>query len=198
MHKSAIILCVALLSGCQKSFSNNITSPTSNVNKFENQTSSEIQQEITTNDDFDQTTVVNVRHEKKRMTIEELCDNVVNSLQNKDSGQLKDLFCNRIATTHNLDNELSSFFNFIDGDFVSFTDYHKDLRYGGEHKNGVYVKQHVGTRIRAAKTDTGQKYKIEFYANLVYDNAPDKIGLEYVVITNSEGEELWIGECVDD
>ena len=86
--------------------------------------------------------------------------------------------------------------NMIDGKFIFFTDYHKDLRYGSESDKGTYVKYHISVKIRSARTDTDKEYVIEFYANLVQDNEPDKIGLEYIVIKNSEGEKLWVGEYI--
>ena len=131
------------------------------------------------------------------MTAEEMCEAVLGAIQSEDREQLKALFCDEISATHDLDAELVDFYNFVDGRFVYFTDYHAELHGAGERKEGVYVKYFIDSHIRAAKTDTGSKYEITFYANLICDDEPDKIGLEYIVIADSEGEELWVGDYID-
>ncbi|MBR6399612.1 MAG: DUF5104 domain-containing protein [Firmicutes bacterium] len=135
--------------------------------------------------------------QQKRMTVEEVCESVLNAIQNEDTERLKVLFCDEIKNTHDIDKELTDFFEFKDGKFVFFTDYHQDVLGAGERKKGVYVKYHIDSRINVAKTDTGEKYQIDFYANLVFDDKPENIGLEYIVITNADGEELWVGEVLD-
>ena len=198
MRNSIYFLCftVILLSGCNTTSEIETTELTTNFNNFDAQIISTEQQETTS---FDNTaTISNTKSNisKKRMTIEEMCESVLNGIQNEDKTLLKELFCEKIASTHNLDDELTSFYNFIDGKFIFFTDYHKDLRYGSESDKGTYVKYHISVKIRSARTDTDKEYVIEFYANLVQDNEPDKIGLEYIVIKNSEGEKLWVGEYI--
>ena len=171
--------------------------PQQKITTSENEVTSSTNQELTTTYSDAQNAAASIENSKKRLTAEEMCESVLNSIQNEDCEQLKLLFCNEIVTSHNLDKELAAFFNSVDGKFVYFTDYHAELHGAGERKGGVYVKYFIDSHIRVAKTDTDNKYEITFYANLVYDKDPNKIGLEYLIITNSEGEELWVGDYID-
>ena len=134
---------------------------------------------------------------KKLMTAEEMCESVLNAIQAEDTEGLKNLFCDEIKNTHDLDKELAEFYNSVDGKFVFFTDYHSELNYGGERKKGVYVKYHICSSIRVARTDTGKEYYIEFYANLVYDKKPNNIGVEYIIIRDNDDNEIKVGEYID-
>ena len=135
---------------------------------------------------------------RKRMTIEEMCENVLNGIQAEDTEALKSLFCDGIQNTHDLDAELAEFYDFVDGKFVYFTDYHSGITYGNEYKEHVFVRYHISCRINVAKTDTDKKYEIEFFANLVQDYEPDKIGVEYILIKNESGEEFMVGDYIGD
>ncbi|MBQ8941700.1 MAG: DUF5104 domain-containing protein [Firmicutes bacterium] len=132
---------------------------------------------------------------EKRMTVVEMCEAVLGAIQSEDREQLKALFCDKISATHDLDAELSDFYNAVDGKFVYFTDYKKDMRYGSESDKGTYVKYHISCRVNA-ETDTDKNYTIEFYANLVQDAEPDKIGVEYIVLKNYDEEKIWVGEFI--
>ncbi len=181
---SAAILVLALLSGCG--------SPEHWDNKAET-TQTDIKEsttEPTTENDAD-------TPQQKRMTVEEMCESVLNAIQNEDTERLKALFCDEIKNTHDLDKELAEFYNSVDGKFVFFTDYHSELNYGGERKKGVYVKYHICSSIRVARTDTGKEYYIEFYANLVYDKKPNNIGVEYIIIRDNDDNEIKVGEVLD-
>ena len=194
MRKKLLPLFFSILLTSCKTMSNE---PQQKITTSENEVTSSTNQELTTTYSDAQNAAASIENSKKRLTAEEMCESVLNSIQNEDCEQLKLLFCNEIVTSHNLDKELAAFFNSVDGKFVYFTDYHAELHGAGERKGGVYVKYFIDSHIRVAKTDTDNKYEITFYANLVYDKDPNKIGLEYLIITNSEGEELWVGDYID-
>ncbi len=192
MHKMYYIVFIALLlfTGC----ANNTTETLQGENNYINQKTSNVSHELTTSNNYTQAPNI---ISKKMMTADEMCESVLYNLQVEDLEQLKNLFCNEIVSTHNLDDELLNFFDFVDGKFIAFTDYHTELRHGGESNKGAYVKFFIAPRIRVAKTDTEKKYTVEFYANLIYKDEPNRIGLEYIVITDSEGNELWVGDYID-
>lgn|GEM_PF-3532288 len=199
MRNSIYFLCftVILLSGCDTTSEIETTELTTDFNNFDAQIISTEQQETTSFDNTASISNTKSNTSKKRMTAEEMCEEIVKTIQDEDAEKLKGLFCNEIDTTHNLDEELSSFFNSVDGKFVFFSDYHNELDGAGERKKGVYVKYHIASVIRLARTDSGKEYEIEFYANLVYDKDPNKVGLEYLILTNSNGEEIRVGEYID-
>ena len=198
MHKKRFMLLFILsfmVAGCDNSLENNDSF--SSPNSLNNKLVVIPREETTTNQSNTLTSVTNTKLINKRMTAEEMCEEIVKTIQDEDAEKLKGLFCNEIDTTHNLDEELSSFFNSVDGKFVFFSDYHNELDGAGERKKGVYVKYHIASVIRLARTDSGKEYEIEFYANLVYDEDPNKVGLEYLILTNSNGEEIRVGEYID-
>ena len=185
--KFIFFIAIVMLAGC-----------TSAPEQTENANITEIKTEETKTEPTSESQSETASNTKeKRMTAEEMCEAVLGAIQSEDREQLKALFCDEISATHDLDDELLNFFDFVDGKFIAFTDYHTELRHGGESNKGAYVKFFIAPRIRVAKTDTEKKYTVEFYANLIYKDEPNRIGLEYIVITDSEGNELWVGDYID-
>ena len=57
---------------------------------------------------------------KKAIPAGTMCEYTLEYLKNKDTPNLKDLFCDEIKNTHDIDKEISDFFDFVNGDFVDF------------------------------------------------------------------------------
>ena len=134
---------------------------------------------------------------KKKIPADDMCINTLEYLKNNDTQKLKELFCDEIKNTHDIDKEIREFYEFIDGNFIEFSDYKFELSDGGEYDKGVYVKYYVADQIRYARTDNDAVYKLNFYANIIQRKEPTKVGLEYIKCTNADGEVKYIGEYID-
>ena len=106
-------------------------------------------------------------------------------IENKDAEKLKSLFCPKIQDTHNLDLEIERFFQYIDGEIISY-----DRPYGnyggGSKKDGIDTESHLWGRIKNINTDTGKIYSIGFESYLVYKKDEEYEGVNeiYVIDVN--------------
>lgn len=117
-----------------------------------------------------------VKHISLDRTIEKQCDIIIEAVQNKEKEPIKELFCENAKNTHDLDAELDTFINFIDGNIVSYNDSYGTTGYFSSKKDGLEYSHERGY-IYSIQTDTGNEYKIYVHSFYVCEKDSDFVGI---------------------
>ena len=120
---------------------------------------------------------------------------IVRCFDEKDIEGLKNLFCEEVINSHNLDEEIQQAFDFYEGKSVSY-----DLYYGGSSggwDNGVCVDEHITPQIKNLKTDNDKIYRIPYHEYVIYKQNPKCVGITYIRIFDESSDDMvQIGEHV--
>lgn len=106
---------------------------------------------------------------------------ILKCIQENDADTLKSLFTPDIQQKPELDEQIYSFLNFIDGEIVSYSEPFGE-RGGGEYRYGETVYQELYGSISNIQTDTGKNYRITHNAIFINKNNPDNLGVYYMRI----------------
>ena len=120
---------------------------------------------------------------------------ILRCLDEDDAEGLKSMFCEKVASSHDLDKEIAAAMKFYEGKIVSFG----NIVVGGgdSMRDGEFVDIHLGYSIREIETDADTMYEIVTHSYLVYKKDPTCIGMTYLAIYNTETKEnIEIGEFV--
>lgn len=106
-------------------------------------------------------------------------------LISKDADALKELFVPTLQNDPELDAQIMSFFNFVDGEIISYS------KPGGEQgslevRDGKTVYQGLQGHTYDIETDAGKKYEIRHSAIKVNDRCPDELGVYYICIVDKD------------
>ena len=110
---------------------------------------------------------------------------------NKDKEGLKSMFSKYILETHDLDNEIDEFFEFIDGEIISYDEPDGDDRGGQYSPNESKRIRKLGGNVNNIKTDKGKTYSISFLTYYIYNSNKDKVGVDVIGVID---EDSWEGE----
>ena len=120
---------------------------------------------------------------------------IVRCFDEKDVNGLKSLFCDKVQTTYNLDDEIQTAFDFYEGKSESY-----DLNYGGTAggwDDGECIDEHISPKIENLKTSAGNTYRIPYHEYVIYKENPKCVGITYIRIYNETTKEMvQIGEYV--
>jgi len=106
---------------------------------------------------------------------------IMECIVNKDKEGLKSVFSKQVSKTHDLDKEIDEFFQFIDGEIVSYDEPEGSMG-GGRKKDGEYVERTTGGQIENIKTDEGKTYEISFFTYWVCRDSEDREGVDSILI----------------
>ena len=106
---------------------------------------------------------------------------ILKCIQENDADTLKSLFTPDIQQKPELDEQIYSFLNFIDGEIVSYSEPFGE-RGGGEYRYGETVYQELYGSISNIQTDTGKNYRITHNAIFINKKNPDNLGVYYMRI----------------
>jgi len=105
---------------------------------------------------------------------------ILRCLDADDTEGLKNMFCEKVASSHDLDEEIVEAMEFYSGKSVSFSSI---LVGGGDSmKDGELTDSHIEYSIKNIQTETGGQYKIATGSYLVYDSNPSYEGIIYLKI----------------
>ncbi len=144
--------------------------------------------------EFGHKDAVNNKKNVSRFNAQEQYDIIISSFIANEPDKIKELFCEKIKNTHNLDDEINCAMQFIDGKIVSYFVDKAVSANGGAVENGDYIDIHAAPWILDIKTDTGANYDIHFFSRLKYLNKPDEIGVQFIKIIKDNGDSYTIGE----
>lgn len=118
---------------------------------------------------------------------EEIMEYVVN----KDKEGLKSMFSKHVTQNHDLDKEIDEFFEFIDGEIVSY-DNAEHSSGGGSYSSDESKRiRKLGGKVGNIKTDKGRTYSINFMLYYLYNPNKDKVGMYAIGVID---EDSWEGE----
>lgn len=122
---------------------------------------------------------------------------ILRCLDEDDAEGLKSLFCEKVASSHDLDKEIAEAMDFYEGKSVSFGNI--VVRGGDSLRDGEWTDIHIGYLIEKIQTDTDKnEYKINTHSYLINKDNPTCIGITYLHIYNTEtGDKVEIGEFVE-
>ena len=121
---------------------------------------------------------------------------ILNCFKTGDTDELKSLFCDQVKSTHDLDKELEEAINFIKGDIVNDGTWIGMSEGGKSIDDGITTKLDIHPSIINMETSNGNKYSIFFDTYLVYSENPQNIGMTYIILSDSNNEEIMIGEII--
>lgn len=120
---------------------------------------------------------------------------IIRCFDEKDIDGLKNMFCNEIINSHDLDTEIQRAFNMYSGTSVSY-----NLFYGGNAgtwDHGTCVDEHITPQIRDLKTSNDKMYRIVRHEYLIYKENENCIGITYMrIFDESTDEMIEIGDYV--
>lgn len=115
-----------------------------------------------------------------------LCEQVFDSVRNHDKEKLKSLFCKKLQETHDLDKEIDEFFDFIDGEIISYDEPDGGPGVGKRTaEDGLIIDQITG-EIYNIKTDTGKTYSIVECAYRIYKSDESLVGITGIRIIDED------------
>lgn len=121
---------------------------------------------------------------------------ILRCLDEEDVEGLKSMFCERVASTHDLDEEITAAMEFYQGKSTSFP----DLSIGGGYwtVDGAYEDNHLSYSMRDISTDAEIQYDIYTSTYLIYKDDPTCVGMTYLDIYDTlTDEKVEIGEFVE-
>ena len=114
-------------------------------------------------------------------------NDIMAALQSDDTETFKSYLCPKIHDTHpDLDDEIREFFDFIDGDIIS---YHAWAAAAGGHTTPKgWDEKFFSADVENIETSSGTTYNIQYYYNLIYEDHPELLGIKEICITTSDAE----------
>ena len=122
-------------------------------------------------------------------------ESILRCFDEEDSESLKAMFCERVASYHDLDQEIKAAMELFDGQTIS----HRRIQVGGgeAYDDGELTDGHIWYSIWEIKTDADRNYSIATHSYLVYKRSPRCIGITYLTLVDDDtGEKVKIGEYV--
>ena len=118
---------------------------------------------------------------------------IMECIVNKDKQGLKSVFSEHISETHDLDKEIDEFFEFIDGEIVSY-DEPEGYEGGYTMEYGKYKEKELYGEIDNIKTDKGKTYSIGYQSYYIYISNESREGINVISIID---EDTWTKHGVD-
>ena len=116
---------------------------------------------------------------------------IIEYVVNKDKEGLKSMFSKYVTQNHDLDKEIDEFFEFIDGEIVSYDEPDGDETYGVHSKDESKRIRKLEGWIKTIKTSKGRNYSIYFNNYYLYNPNKDKVGMDAIGVID---EDSWEGE----
>jgi len=120
---------------------------------------------------------------------------VMEYIKNEDIDGLKNMFCNKVSSSHDLDKEISDAISFMQSKILSY-DPPKGTVGSKEIKSGETIKMKFYCTAENIKTDKDSTYSLTFTSYAVCEEDPSKVGITYLRIIKENDEFYQIGEIV--
>ena len=118
---------------------------------------------------------------------------ILRCFDERDIAGLKAMFCEKVASEHDLDSEIKDAMELYNGKSIS----HDKVQFGGGEAvyHGVMNESHIWYNINNLETDNGSVYTIATFSYIVYEDDPSCIGISYLnLINENTHEKIEIGE----
>lgn len=101
---------------------------------------------------------------------------IIKSIMGKDAESVKDILCPYLKNRAEMDQEIETFFDFIDGAIISY-DEPKGSISGGNLKEGRVIKESLSGNIENIRTENGRHYRIAYGSYSEYKEHPEYVGV---------------------
>lgn len=121
---------------------------------------------------------------------------IIRCLNNNDSAGLNKLLCRELTSKYSYDDPIAKAMKLYSGKCLS----HKQIMINGDYisDSGVVKDSHINYTIKDIKTDGGFHYNITVYSYLTYEENPDRVGICYIKIVNTDnGSSVTIGKILE-
>ncbi len=125
----------------------------------------------------------------------ENCETILSSLDTGDKEGLKNLFCNTVKSSSELDAQIEAAMDFYEGKTVSYDNILSSET--GSNRDGKIVEKTINPAIRGIVTDTNKKYEIKLYIYIICAEDLDREGVTKISIESDDGEECIIGKYLE-
>ena len=109
----------------------------------------------------------------------------------KDKEGLKSMFSKYVTENYDLDKEIDEFFEFIDGEIVSYDEPDGDETGVVDSPDESGKIKRIGGKIKNIKTSKGRNYSIYFNNYYLYNPNKDRVGMDSIGVID---EDSWEGE----
>ncbi|MDE7295421.1 MAG: DUF5104 domain-containing protein, partial [Oscillospiraceae bacterium] len=123
---------------------------------------------------------------------EECAVNVMDCFINEDVEGLKKLFCYKVNHGTDLDKEITEAFEFIDGNIISYDD-DSSCTSRVAYDEGKAVERYYCPFVDNITTDKNKVYTMNIGLYTVYEKDDGYVGVDAIVIRNSNGDKIVIG-----
>ena len=122
---------------------------------------------------------------------------VLNYLSKHDAKSLKNMFCQEIRSTEDLDAQIKAAFDFIDGN-IKITDKTEFNSFGmnSSIENGKFLYYASMPSIIGIQTDKGKTYNIGFCEYFANKEHPSYVGIVVLNITTDDGRKCVVGRSL--
>ncbi len=148
---------------------------------------------------------VNVESATPNELAKQQSEAIIEAVVNEDKEALKEMFCQHIKDTHDLDEELRQFFRHIHGEIVSYDEPDGSQGFMSTTETGIAILRLKGN-IENIKTDAGKSYRVAFNSYDTYVKNEDYVGLSFISIREDAYDEdlgyldegAWVGGVIED
>lgn len=118
---------------------------------------------------------------------QEHSEKLLELLSNEDANGIKDMFCDIVSNSSDLDNQINKVMQVFDGKIVSYSTPIIASKEHSEHMKQQEVQ--FSSTICDVNTDTNNSYTIYFYEYLINEEYPEYIGISEIQIVNNSKED---------
>lgn len=121
---------------------------------------------------------------------------ILDALKTNKTIKLSGMFCEKVKTSHNVDEEIAEAIKFIDGDIINEGELSGMSESGSSWRDGEKTESYINPRIKQIETDSGKKYDISFFAYIIHDKDMSYVGITRITIRSENNEVYMIGEVL--
>jgi len=121
-------------------------------------------------------------------------EKIFDYLNTNDFYGIRNMFCEIVQSTEELDEQIQKVLEFFDGEIISYNKFSSTTNRSRSIRNGVVTELDIFTELREIKTNMGKTYEIWFSAYLINLGYASTIGLSELHIRDDTGEERKIGD----
>lgn len=116
------------------------------------------------------------RHIQPWRVAKQYAETAIDCTIRRDIEGIKEMFCEEIQETHDLDEEIEELLDFIDGNIISYDEPDGKPSGSSSDWDGV-IDQAISGYIDEIKTDKGGRYRINVYGFTEHRNHKEYIGI---------------------
>ena len=112
---------------------------------------------------------------------------LLNAFKTGETEELKNLFCDKIKSTHDLDKEILSAIEFMGGNITNDGDYWQGMDISAQSiRDGITTKLSISPRIEGLVTIQNKIYNISFHSFMIYTDNTQLVGMTRITVYDAD------------